>query len=186
MWCNAKVSVGINEFVRRQVPNSRFAHFNGTFEQVAALAEQHFSQAVPGYRDGVCLVPVPAEGFCTSTVTVTDLLPLRATFQARQAGEDASIIVTVTGDKAPAQAVDLVLYRHDVLAENNEQSGEECEWELISINARICQQAEPMHPVTMARNFLTLKGGTKGEYTAEQFAEAIIFWSKHVLATPLS
>ena len=34
-----------------------------------------------------------------------------------------------------------------------------------------------MDPVTMARNFLEKPGGTFAPYTAQQFAEAIWFWS---------
>jgi hypothetical protein len=38
-----------------------------------------------------------------------------------------------------------------------------------------------MDPMTMARNFLVLEGGTKGDFTAQQFAESIVFWSTHAL-----
>ncbi len=48
----------------------------------------------------------------------------------------------------------------------------------MSINAEL-QKNVPMHPLTMARNYLVKKGGTKGRYTAAQFAEAIWYWSQH-------
>jgi hypothetical protein len=35
-----------------------------------------------------------------------------------------------------------------------------------------------MHPLAMARNQLEKPGGTKGEYTAQQYAEAIWFHSQ--------
>jgi hypothetical protein len=35
--------------------------------------------------------------------------------------------------------------------------------------------------MAMARNFLVLPGGTKAEYTAAQFAEAIIYWSTRAM-----
>ena len=38
-----------------------------------------------------------------------------------------------------------------------------------------------MTPMAMARNFLALPGGTKAEYTAAQFAEAIIYWSTRAM-----
>ena len=79
--------------------------------------------------------------------------------------------------KVPCIYVDIVLYRNDVLAENNENSTN-CQWEIISINGRIEYGEEPMNPLTMARNFLKLKGGTKGDFTAEDFAKSIIYWSK--------
>jgi hypothetical protein len=38
-----------------------------------------------------------------------------------------------------------------------------------------------MAPVTMARNFLGLVGGTRGEFTAEQFAKSIMYWATHAV-----
>ena len=43
------------------------------------------------------------------------------------------------------------------------------------------QEEEPMDPYTMARNFLHLKGGTKGDFTAEQFAQSIVYWNNHAM-----
>ena len=37
-----------------------------------------------------------------------------------------------------------------------------------------------MPPVTMARNMLEKEGGTKSVYTAEEFAEAIYYWSQRI------
>ena len=83
-----------------------------------------------------------------------------------------------------------MLYRRDVLLEDYERErsegrdakledfvGTDCEWELVSINARPTPEPEPLTPDTMARNFLELPGGTKADYTAEEFARAILYWS---------
>ena len=167
-----------NPFTHRQTKDSKFGHFEGTWEELEALTLEHFAEAKPGYRDGVILVPVPPERFMSSMVTVTPETELRTTFEARREGE-APFMQTVavgTGGKSPAVAVDIVLYRHDVLVENKDQS---CDagWEIISVNPRVTEQDEPMHPVTMARNFLQMEGGTKGTFSAEDFAKAIIFHS---------
>mgnify|MGYP002878094613 CR=1 FL=1 len=36
----------------------------------------------------------------------------------------------------------------------------------------------PMGPVTMMRNQLQLKGGTKGNYSSEEWAKSVNFWQK--------
>ena len=56
--------------------------------------------------------------------------------------------------------VSLILYRHDVLVENNENTTN-ADWELISINAIPREKKMPIGPVTMMRNQLDLNGGTK-------------------------
>ena len=76
-------------------------------------------------------------------------------------------------------SVDLILYRHDVLAENDEESTD-AEWELISVHA-IPEGVDklPMGPVTMMRNQLELPGGTKAQYSSDEWAEAVRFWQQY-------
>lgn len=174
-------TVGVNPFVRRQTAESRFSHFNGLLGHVANMAREHFEKAKPGYRDGVVLVEVPARGFFSGVVEVTEETVLRASFASRRPGEDPFVSVEAIGaEKLTAEHVELVLYRRDVLLEEGPDAvnkEEDYEWELVSINARPTPEPEPMTPVAMARNFLELPGGTKAEYTAEEFARAILYWS---------
>jgi hypothetical protein len=196
--------VGVNPFVRRQSPESQFSHFNGTWEELVALVEENLDKphcVKPGYRDGVQLVSVMPDRFRSGVVEVTESTPLRAVFNARRKGENPYIQVeAVGGEKLEALVVDIVLYRHDVLAadgdatkcEKCDGSGEEpcdaCggtghvyEWEIISINARPTLKEEPMHPMAMARNLLGLPGGSAAKYTPEEFANAILYWSHHAM-----
>ena len=80
--------------------------------------------------------------------------------------------------------MEFILYRHDVLAENNENTTD-AEWELISIQA-VPEGVDqlPMGPVTMMRNQLELPGGTKANYSSEQWAEAVRFWQKYAALEP--
>ena len=175
--------IGINDFVRRQTPESKFSHFVGSWENVVELAEANFASAKDGYRDGVVLVPVPFDGFYSGVVEVTPETPLRAEFSARREGEDPFLsIVAVGGEKLPAAAVDVVLYRRDVLLEEGPGGvSTQAEWEIVSLNARATEGPEPLTPVAMARNFLELVGGTKATYSAEEFAAAIIYWSRRAM-----
>ena len=76
-------------------------------------------------------------------------------------------LVQKNGKPLETSKVDLIIYRHDVLIENNENTTT-AEWELISINA-IPKGLDsiPMGPITMMRNQLNLEGGTKALYRTE-------------------
>ena len=180
---NPTPTIGMNSFVRRQTADSKFSHFAGSEEELVNLVVENFDNAVRGYRDGVLLVPVPAENFFSGVVEVTPETELRAIFGARRKGEAPYIqILAVGGEKLPAKFVEVVLYAREVLLEDGEDAvSTDCAFEIISINARPTEGVEPMSPVTMARNFLGLAGGTAGEFSAQQFAEAIIYWSTRAM-----
>ncbi|MDQ7814273.1 MAG: DUF3228 family protein [Patescibacteria group bacterium] len=173
--------VTINSFVRRQTVESKFSHFEESWEELVALVEAHMDEAKPGYRDGILLVPVPAAGFKSGVVLVNETTELKVSFGARRRGEEPYVdVVALGGQKLDAGYVEIVLYAHYVLAEENEAETD-ADYEIISINARATAEPEPQHPVSMARNFLQMAGGTKAEYTAEQFAESIIYWSTRAM-----
>ena len=73
----------------------------------------------------------------------------------------------------------MILYRNDVLKETNENETN-CLWELISFHAIPDEINKlPMGPVTMMRNQLQLKGGTKGEYSSNSWARSLNFRQKY-------
>ena len=61
------------------------------------------------------------------------------------------------------------------------------EWELISIHA-LPEGVDnmPMGPITMMRNQLELKGGTKAHYSSDEWAKSIEFWQKYASIEPTS
>ena len=170
----------INDFVKRQTRNSRFSYYDGTWEALIKLVEKHFDKQKQGYRKGVILIPVPSKDFYTSICKVDKDSIFETKFEARREGEEPiKTTILKNGKKTPAKFVNIVLYRHDVLLENNENSTD-ADWEIISINASLLEN-EPMHPMTMARNMLHKEGGTQAKYTGQQFAEALWFWKDYVL-----
>jgi hypothetical protein len=179
-----EATIAISDFAQgRYTKDSPKSHFEGSDAELLQMIRDHFHEAKPGPRDGVCLVSVPPEGFFTPVVEVDQDTNLSAHFSARREGEDPFIEVTAAGEKSPALAVDIVLYRRDVLEADGEKvTG--ADWEIVSINARLSLEPEPMNPVTMARNFLELPGGTKTDYRPEDFAEAVIYWSRRVKVDP--
>ena len=82
------------------------------------------------------------------------------------------------GNPLKAGCVEYILYRHDVLLENNEESST-ADWELISFHA-IPEGLKkmPMGSITMMRNQLKLPGGTKAKYSSEEWAESVKFWQQ--------
>jgi len=178
-------SLGINEFVRRQTPDAPYSHFDGSFEALvdrvaSAIQEDPRRNVKPGYRDGVVLVSVPAEGFFCGYGLVTPETELVTTFEARRPEEEPVLVTRMRGQKVLANFVDVVLYSHDALAENDEASTD-CEWEIISVNARLFREEDPMHPTAMARNQLERVGGTAATYSAEEWALAVHFWAFHAM-----
>lgn len=186
-----KVAAG--EFVKRQTPESGYSHFEGTWEELADVAEAYINTGLctPGYKDGVVLVSIPERDgfgkpllnrFRSAIVDLKEDSQLTANYAPRRLGEDPFIRVSAKAKKQVAKHASLVLYRHDVLDENDERETS-AEWEIVAIKARVTEEEEPMDPYTMARNFLHLKGGTKGDFTAEQFAKSIVYWNNHCMTT---
>jgi len=118
-------------------------------------------------------------------VKLKESTALSASLVRRRASEEPYIQVrALGGTPLPAGKVELVLYRHDVLAENNEQTST-AEWELISINA-LPEGVDklPLGPVTMMRNQLELHGGTAAHYTSQDWAESVRFWQQYAALEP--
>ena len=179
-----KLVIGVSEFAEtRHTPGSNYSHYGGywTFIKIHVERNWHKRKQV---ADGIVLVPVSPENYYASVVELRSDMEFETVFESRCPGEAPFRHSRVKGvGKSPAKFVDIVLYRKDVL----ERSGDDAtgaDWDIVSINARL-DEREPQTPMAMARNFLGLKGGTTREYMAQEFAEAIIYWSKHVMVSGL-
>ena len=92
----------------------------------------------------------------------------------------------INGIPVKAGSVDLVLYSHKVLLENDENTTD-ADWELVSINAiPDGEDTMPIAPVTMMRNQLNLAGGTKALYSTEEWAKSVQFWQKYASLNPVN
>ena len=179
--------VGILDFVKRQTPQSRYNHFNGSWEALVMLVESQWEhRQVSPHNSGVLLVPMPAPAwpnFWSSIVPLSPGSKLRAEYSPRVAGEDPFIQVEVLGEqKVQALRAEIILYSHETLAKDGDAPlTRQADYYIVSINAYATTEMEPMSPMTMARNFLGLKGGTRPEkpYSAEEFAKALIYWNNH-------
>jgi len=192
------MKIKCNAFVKRQTAESPFSFLADPIGQTAdwRTLEVHVEEcmeeptkldaiAKDGYKPGVVVLSIPPSfagfRFYSGVTVLTETTPLRARFAARRPGEAAFVEVQASGRKTEAVAVDIILYSRALLVEEGEIPEADTDYEIVSLNARTSAEPEPMSPMAMARNFLALPGGTKAEYTAAQFAEAIIYWSTRAM-----
>ena len=185
------IQLEVNDFVRQQVEGSGKTYAKDlTFEEILNHASDRFASGYfrEGYRDGVVIVEAEDDitsHFVCPYVKIDQTTELKAESFRRQEGEEPYIqIRAAIGSPLPVGKVEFILYSHDVLAENNENTTD-AEWELISILA-VPEGLDqlPMGPVTMMRNQLELPGGTKANYSSKQWAEAVRFWQKYAALEP--
>ena len=182
-----KNSVGINSFVKRQTKDSGKTYSTLSFVEIANHAEHKLLKSIfkKGYREGVILIPVSLElinNFICPIVKVTSNTRIESIIKKRKINEDLYISTkALNGTPIKIGAVDLILYRYDVLQETNECETNK-EWELIAFHA-IPEGIKnlPMGPITMMRNQLQLPGGTKAYYKSEEWANSIRFWQQYAL-----
>jgi hypothetical protein len=182
-----KQFIALNDFCTSNHSEEKGSHYAGSNESLLALVEAHWEGRKPGFTEGCVEVTVPAEGFFSGVVDLCakPKAVLTPRFAPRREGEDP--VLSVHGEpalKAPAKSVRIICYSHDLLSKDKENSTD-AEWEVITILAECDAEPAPMPPVTMARNFLNLDGGTKGDFSPEDFAKSIVYWSQHVIAKKL-
>jgi hypothetical protein len=179
---NAVPNIGWSDFARgRHVVDGKHSWFEGSDEELLARMRAGWADRRPGQGRGdlsqVVIVPVEPAGFVGTSVQVDGSTPLRAHFDRRQPGEEGFIRVTAEGEREPVLHAAIVLYSADTLLQNGGTRSTECDWEIVCLLAGP-REDEPMDPLTMARNYLRRAGGTFADYSAQEFAEAIWYWSQ--------
>ena len=180
---NFDKKVACGKFVKRQTKESGYSHYIYSWEELEDYVSSRMDNPLnyhQGYRDGVMIVDMVPYAFRSSVIELDKKSKLHSKYDARRSGENSYIQTAVKGKKQKAKFASVVLYRHDVLAENNERETD-AEWEIVAIKARVSDEEDLMCPVTMARNFLEMPGGTKGNFSAEDFAKSIIYWNSHAM-----
>lgn len=176
--------VGVSEFVKRQTADSTFTHYFGTWEELRRLTENSlkYGEPQPGYRDGVVLIDVCTDKFCTYTnYPMFEEMGLSAEW-AKTPGrehEPAKLQVKILEPKIPCKFVDIVLYKKEVLEEDGDEATG-ATWDIVSINGRLNDKIPPMKALTIVRNWLHLPGGTKmkgktAEDVLEMLCESILY-----------
>ena len=186
------MKVHVNNFVRRQTPDSPFSCLreNLSWEalaffaqgRLAAHGDQPISTVGPirqGYRDGVVLIDLPGSmlGMTLSGVSLlTAGDQLSGKYAPRTRGESPRKAVwTTTREKLPSKSAFLVLYSSDLLAEtaqNNFPPGTGS-YEIISFNASPIEGEMPIAPDVLIANHLEEDGGTPTGMTDSEFVEQL-------------
>ena len=182
-----KGKVGLNSFVKRQTKGSGKTYSTLSFEIIRKHAEDQLrlKKYRSGYRNGVILVSVDSTNlkkFICPIVRINENTIFETEPIRRRNNEEIYLSTkALNGKPVKIGAVDLVLYRNDVLQETHEEETNK-EWELISFHAIPKGIKElPMGAITMMRNQLCLRGGTKGHYSSKQWAESVYFWQQYAL-----
>jgi hypothetical protein len=184
---NHEISVAMTSFARkRHTKDGPYSWFDGSEEYLIYLIKKHFHEAVPGYRDGVVLVPVPPKDFYSSTVQLKGGEKLEGEYAPRQEGEEPRKRMWVKcGSKMPAKTVHIVLYSHETLLEKQENETDK-DWEIVSINASPTDGEQPMTVGTLLSNYFGVSGGTDTKMTPEQLVgelkDAFFYWRDKALA----
>ena len=187
------MKVAVNDFVKRQTEFSGKTFSNDlSFEFFANHAKDKMikSEFLIGYRKGVRIVAIDKKYvqkvYCPY-VKITKNIKLVSKFVKRRENELPYIQTrAINGIPVKAGSVNLILYSHDVLVENDENTTD-ADWELISINAiPEGENTMPIGPVTMMRNQLNLVGGTKALYSTEEWANSVLFWQKYAPLEPVN
>ena len=178
--------VAVNNFVLRQKEGSGKSFTkNLSFDQIAEHAKRQMELGFfkEGYRKGVRIISVDSSlthKFICPFVRIDSKTKLLAKYVQRREEENFYIQIRAkSGDLLRAGKVELILYHHDVLSENDEQTTD-LEWELISFHA-LPEGVDymPMGPITMMRNQLELSGGTKANYPSDAWAKSVEFWQQY-------
>jgi hypothetical protein len=180
--------IGVNDFVRRQTYESQYTHFDGSWEELAALTEQAYRRGdyYDGYRAGVWLVWMPPEVvarfYTYNEFPIFEGMKLEAVCKttAGWEHEPPKIQVLIREPKIRCRHVDIVIYSRNVLLEDHKEDElTGAQWEIVSINGRYSRDPLPMDPMTIVRNWKHLPGGTemkgaKPEDVLEQLCKAIM------------
>ena len=181
------VTVGINDFVRRQIKGTGKTYSSLSYQEIADYAEKELNgnNFDEGYRDGVVIVKVKKDlvnkFHCPFTKIVSNTR-LKAVVTKRQPVEENYIqIRALNGNPLDVGSAQIILYRKDVLAETNDDCSNK-DWELIAFHAipKFIDKM-PMGPITMMRNQLELSGGTKAHYSSDEWAQSVNFWQKYAV-----
>jgi hypothetical protein len=170
------MTIVVNEFVKRQTPESRFSHFNGTWQELEALVEENWEHASPGYRDGVILIRVPSAKFASCMVELKDGDRLVGEYKPRAKGEQPRKSIGVSSRrKVRAVTTDIVMYSSKALAETDQNSllPKQDNWEIVSINASSVKGDAPIHPMVLMHNHFGSSGGTATNLSDSDFTDML-------------
>ena len=178
--------IGLNLLTERHWDvSSPYTHTTFTPEELSIVTELCWHNKEAGFAEGVWLVTVPADTFTSPYKKIEDTDEFINVFGSRRPNEEPVMFTYILGGTpTPADSCQIVVYAHDTLATDGDNSTS-LPYEIVSINGACDAIGEvPMDTVTMARNTLNKVGGTKTDYPADVWAHAAWFHNTHCLCLP--
>ena len=177
------MTVVINEFVKRQTPNSGYSYRSGLgwdcdWDDVLDDIMSNFDKAYTGSISGVLYVPLDPEKYRTAVRVLEDGAELYGRFKVREGQEGKeeprkSFRTCIQGGD-DAKVAYAVLYSSAKLEEQHRQlEPVEGNWELISINASPVEGEMPIHPETLMHNHFGSSGGSATGMSDEEFLKQL-------------
>ena len=181
------MKIGWSKFALGRNDASTPTQFCGTPEELLDLVHLYWGNRTPGTGradlEQVVIVPISNQRdiarFASRWIRIADASNITATVVRRQPHEDPYLQIVGDGPCLPTKRAAVVLYSADTLLQDGGERSGDFDWEVVAILAGPWE-VEPMQPLTMARNFGRKPGGTFAPYTAEQFSEAVYFWSQFI------
>jgi hypothetical protein len=179
---------GVNEFAgtRHFSQDNGYTYTTMSYEELCAEIAKNWDKRKPGKGetsvDRKVVVPISNEHVYGTFVAVKPDMQITSEVVQRQAGEDYFIESKVAysdGNPVRNKFAKVVLYSREALLENEGTCSTDADWEVVCLISSDADD-EPMQPLAMARNMLEKAGGTASTYTAQEFAEAIYYWSQRV------
>lgn len=184
-------SFGWSEFAKkRHIPGAGYSYFNGSDIELFKLISDNWNKRFVGAGttdiNAVCIVPVPPDKFCTSNIMIENATNIETIVHKRREGEEPFLKTVANGPTVKANYAKIVLYSADELKKDTldgKTYDSPYEWKIVCIIASDTDD-EPMLPLAMARNQLEKAGGNPRQYSGEEYAKAIYYWSQRVSVKP--
>ena len=180
-------TIHVNRFLDRQTSESQFSHFTYSKQELVRRVEQSFAEAKQGYREGVLLVDIRADGaFCPiKFLEAGD--ELFGEFSSRVEGEAPRKHFYCKRPKVAAVSVEVILYSHSILAETS-QNETDADFEIISFNTSPTLEASPIMPFTLMANHFGTDGGSSTNLDPADFEKMLrksyLWWADKILCKP--
>jgi len=184
------ITVGINDFAKRQISSS-FVGTKVTAEQLEELRAKA-AQAVnrgqdkEGYAKFVRIAEIkdPKILCPVAEITPENKRFLKTEKTKRREDEEEyehSYFDSKDVEGMPSHHVDVIMYTREQLEKEGEKhTGNDLD--VISVNARISAEGDPMTPETMRRNIKgPAFGGSGFQHTQEEISRSEKFWNGHAL-----
>jgi len=179
---------GVNEFAgeRHFAQENGYTYTTMSYEELCEEIAKNWDQRKSGKGetslDRKVIVPISNEYVYGTFTTIKRGMGIFSEVIQRQAGEDYFIESRVAysdGNPVRNKFAKVVLYSREALLEKEGMCSTEANWEVVCLISSDIDD-EPMTPLAMARNMLGKAGGTTSIYSAQEFAEAIYYWSQRV------